>query len=113
MLVSPYAVLSSGTASIWYTVQINLRLFRKEDHLTLQTFSGIVFLEAMAVIYRFSYKKLRLPVLLAASIACYAMFSLQMLGMLAAAVAISYVFAICIEKAGAPGRLKSCCLRQR
>ena len=106
MLVSPYAVLSSGTASIWYTVQINLRLFRKEDHLTLQTFSGIVFLAAMAVIYRFSHKKLRLPVLLAASIACYAMFSLQMLGMLAAAVAISYVFAICIEKAGAPGAPK-------
>ena len=75
--------------------------------MTLQTFSGIVFLAAMAVIYRFSHKKLRLPVLLAASIACYAMFSLQMLGMLAAAVAISYVFAICIEKAGAPGALLS------
>ena len=69
--------------------------------MTLQTFSGIVFLAAMAVIYRFSHKKLRLPVLLAASIACYAMFSLEMLGMLAAAIAVSYIFGICIEKAGA------------
>ena len=63
----------------------------------------MIFLAAMAVIYRFSYKKLRLPVLLAASVVCYAVFSLQMLGMLAAAVAISYIFGICIERAGAPG----------
>ncbi len=71
--------------------------------MTLQTFSGIIFLAVTAVIYRFSNKKLRLYVMLAASVACYAMFSVQMLGMLAAAVIISYIFGIVIESVGAPG----------
>lgn len=69
--------------------------------MTLQTFSGIIFLAVTAVIYRFSNKKLRLYVMLAASVACYAMFSVQMLGMLAAAVIISYIFGIVIESVGA------------
>lgn len=81
--------------------------------MTLQTFQGIIFLAACATGYRLVGKKLRLPLLLAADVMCYGLFSLQMLGMLAAAMTVSWLFALAIEKAcGSPGnrRLAGCLL---
>lgn len=67
--------------------------------MTLQTFGGISFLLCAALIYRIIDRQgYKLAIVLISSAVCYALFSAQMFIMLAAAISVSYIFGLCIEK---------------